>query len=71
MTKDEMIKWAGLDEASDTIWHANQDQLDKLIWIAQLYAKVGVWREIQHRAEITADCFQISSYPSFKKDAHD
>lgn len=59
-----MIKWAGIEGGST-------DQLDKLIWIAQLYAKVGVWREIQHRAEITADCFQISSYPSFKKDAHD
>jgi hypothetical protein len=59
MTKDEMIKWAGFEGGST-------EQLDKLIWIAQTYAKVSVWREIQASAGLNADCYQISSYPSFK-----
>ena len=64
MTKDEMIKWAGFEGGST-------EQLDKLIWIAQTYAKVSVWREIQASAGINADCYQISSYPSFKKATND
>lgn len=64
MTKDEMIKWAGF-EGGDV------DKLDKLIWIAQTYAKAEVWNEIASRAQITADCFLISSYPSFKKATND
>lgn len=64
MTKDEMIRWAGL-EGGDV------DKLDKLIWIAQNYAKVQVWNEIASRAQITADCFLISSYPQVLKAKND
>ncbi len=63
MTNADMIKWAGLDAASDSVWHASHEQLDRLIWIAQKRAKENVWRQVQNIAVQLADCEAFTSYP--------
>ena len=66
MTNPEMIKWAGLEEASDTIWHANKENLDRLIWVAKNQARQKEWERIAGAAKVQYDVHALSSYPSLK-----
>jgi hypothetical protein len=63
MTNDDMIKWAELEQASDFIWHAKKEDLDKLIWIAQKEARMEVWKMISETTKQNHDMEACESYP--------
>ena len=67
MTNEEMIEWAKLEPASDFIWHAQKENLERLIWIARNQERKRLWDYVRRLAEFESDVSALESYrPSMK-----